>query len=82
MSRIDAELPSSGEEHSIQMQDVMENLRSDSSKSHLGKTKEDLERIVEKNSETLLQKDVLLQETLEKRDLLEKQVELLCKYFK
>jgi len=52
----------------------MENLRSDSSKSFGGKSKEDLERIAEKNCEALLQKDVLLQENAEKLETVEKQV--------
>ena len=62
------------DEQSSQMQEVMENLRSDSSKSAGGKTKEDLERIVERNSEALLQKDVLLQENSEKLGAVEKHV--------
>ena len=58
----------------FQMPEVMQNLRSDSSKSSAGKSREELERIAEKNSEALLQKDLLLQENSDKITSLTSQV--------
>ena len=73
LSKLDVGSSSS---QALEAREVMENLRSDSTRSSGAKSKEDLVSILEKKTEALLQKDILLQNALEESSQLERQVTL------
>ncbi|CAK8680212.1 unnamed protein product [Clavelina lepadiformis] len=71
LSKLDVGSSSS---QALEAREVMENLRSDSTRSSGAKSKEDLVSILEKKTEALLQKDILLQNALEESSQLERQM--------